>query len=969
MKNLYLFTIATAITMLAYTQNANQLLEMNHFPEAITCCYEGEIKVIDLDENRRTLGQPPAGNGNQESPFLISNSYNLIWFFENSHHWDKFYRQTHDIDATEPAFWFGGTGWIPIGTEANPFTGNYDGNNKVITNLMINRDTPQYQGFFGWNNGVIKNLGIVDAHITDNGSRAGILVGLNNNGTVDNCFSTGLIESTSMDGRIGGLVGWNYSTISNSWSSATVNASNGILVGGLAGANSGGTVTNCYATGNVHGAISVGGLLGTIQLSGMVEGCFASGNIIAHRMGGGLVGYNNISNITNCYASGNIALDYYGGGLVGSMLGGSIARSYALGSIYSFYNHDHLLGGLLGNAQDVTIFFSYWNVETSGHLTSKGGLPATTQQMITQSFYQGWDFENIWQIIENQTYPYFNYQNEPMDINYPPLVLAPGNFWATPDDSKIMLQWQAPSMDAHVGFKLYRDNLLFQVLNAASVHYLDNNTENLKYHTYHISAMYGTNEESLKLGINVFATPGIAFGSGSEEDPYQISDLSDLFTVRLEPGAYYLQVDNIDLSTSIFQENEGWLPIGDYVTPFSGKYDGDGFIISNLYINKPDGYIMGLFGQIREATITNVHLVDVSITSYASSGGVAGSVYYSMISDCSVTGNIQTGWIDAGGLVGSCYFSTISGCFSTADVSCLINWAGGLLGSQAGGVTINSYASGTTTGMGVSGGLIGGVSSGGQIKNSYSKGTVLGNNFRGGLLGIGDASMIIENCYWDIETSGIGTSAGGTGINTLDMLLQESFENWDFENTWSIEQGKTYPYLSWQHIPGEHNVAPGWYLLSTRIYPRGAGAAQGAGVYAENDQVMVSATAFDGFIFEYWLDGEGNLVTDQNYFHYTMADYHVQFTAIFSNVTQIDNWTLEFPQVFPNPFSDIIKINNASSLKGVVMTNILGQVLLQRSLSGSETEIMFTPDLAPGIYLISLIDINNNRKVVKLVKR
>jgi hypothetical protein len=739
MKNLYFFTIAMATTMLAYTQNVPQYLEMNFFHEEITSCYEGEKKPIVCGINRLTTGEPPAGTGAEVDPFLVVNSHNLIWIYENPWHWDKFYLQMEDIDATEPEYWFGGTGWIPLGTEENPFSGSYDGNGKVISGLMINRDTPQYQGFIGWNNGVVKNLGIVDAHITDNGSRAGILVGVNNTGSVDNCFSTGLIETSHQEGRIGGLVGWNNSIINSSWSSADVNGSNSIIIGGLAGANNEGTVINCYATGNVNGGSRTGGLLGSTQISGLVENSFASGNVSSNNNGGGLIGYSYASTILNCYASGRVDINPYGfngGALVGAVNTGSIINSYGLGTVYSFFINEHMMGGLIGAATDAEISSSYWNVETSGHLTSKGGTPAVTQQMITQSFFEGWDFENTWQIIENETYPYFIYQDEPFDFNYPPLVLAPGNFGATPGDNQILLEWQAPSMGAHVGFKLFRDDILIQVLNAASEHYLDEAVENFKYYTYHISAMYGTNEESLKLAVKTFATPGIAVGEGTEENPYRISDWMELFTVRQEPAAHYLQVEDIDLAASVFNEDEGWLPIGDYIIPFTGKYDGGGFTISNLYINKLNtGSSKGLFGQVRNAEITQLHLVDVYIVSDASShsscGGLAGDVFNSIISDCSVTGNICTKWNFTGGLVGYAQNSDISGCYSNVSVGCHPACAGGLIGRQLGGLTENSYATGTIAANQFSGGLIGWIVAEGTIINSYSKGAVVSGNLKG----------------------------------------------------------------------------------------------------------------------------------------------------------------------------------------------------------------------------------------------
>ncbi|MFW5687747.1 MAG: T9SS type A sorting domain-containing protein, partial [Bacteroidota bacterium] len=361
-------------------------------------------------------------------------------------------------------------------------------------------------------------------------------------------------------------------------------------------------------------------------------------------------------------------------------------------------------------------------------------------------------------------------------------------------------------------------------------------------------------------------------------------------------------------------------------------------------------------------------LVDVDITSYAISGGLAGSAYLSQVSACSVTGNILTGSIHAGGLIGMVSESEIHGCYSNVTVSCLINDAGGLLGWQNGGVTENCYATGMISGNNYSGGLIGNISSQAIIKNSYAKGVVGGNYIKSGLVGFGDGTQLVENSYWDIETSGTETSAGGVGMNTQEMLMQESFENWDFEFTWKIEEYKTYPYLAWQQSPGEHNVSTGWYLLSGRVYPHGAGTVTGAGIYTAGQHVMVSASAFDGFVFEKWVDFEGSYITDQSEFYFIMPDQHVLFSAIFSIVSATDQWAGTNPFIFPNPFSDIITIENVTAVKQVVMTNIYGQVVLQKYLNGSESDSFQTRDLPSGVYMVFLLNENNTPKAVKMIK-
>ena len=127
----------------------------------------------------------------------------------------------------------GGKGWQPIGTRNNPFTGTFDGQECKIRDLCSNRPDEGYVGLFGYvdDGGIIKNLGVVNANVY--GALVGSLVGING-GTVSDCYSTGNITGYMC---VGGLVGANGGTVRNCYStgSVTLNYSEG-FVGGLVGA-------------------------------------------------------------------------------------------------------------------------------------------------------------------------------------------------------------------------------------------------------------------------------------------------------------------------------------------------------------------------------------------------------------------------------------------------------------------------------------------------------------------------------------------------------------------------------------------------------------------------------------------------------------------------------------------------------------------------------------------------------------
>jgi hypothetical protein len=173
------------------------------------------------------------------------------------------YKLIRDIDASETETWNNGQGFNPVGTydveQANSeFTGSFDGQNHTISNLSINRDD-DYVGLFGaiGAGGEVKNVGVINVNITGNNGVGG-LVG-ENQGTVSNSYSTGNVSGYS---DVGGLVGVNSNgTVSNSYSKGNVSGEF-YEVGGLVGGNDEGNISNSYSTGNVTGEADVGGLVG-----------------------------------------------------------------------------------------------------------------------------------------------------------------------------------------------------------------------------------------------------------------------------------------------------------------------------------------------------------------------------------------------------------------------------------------------------------------------------------------------------------------------------------------------------------------------------------------------------------------------------------------------------------------------------------------------------------------------------------
>jgi hypothetical protein len=238
----------------------------------------------------------------------------------------------------------GGKGWEPIieilyaGDYVTGFRGTFDGQGYEIRNLFINRPGEDYVGLFGLFEaaGVIQDIGAVNTTVIG-AEYVGGLVGFNK-GTVSNSYSTGSVTGNE---RVGGLVGKNHNgTVNNSYSSSSVTGDE--YVGGLAGLNvlppstapRGGTVSNSYSTGSVTGNRWVGGVVGS-NLFGTVSNSYSSSSVTGDRYVGGLAGTSSEGTVSNSYFTGSVSGTTGVSGLVGANYEGTVSNSH--------YNYDEVL--------------------------------------------------------------------------------------------------------------------------------------------------------------------------------------------------------------------------------------------------------------------------------------------------------------------------------------------------------------------------------------------------------------------------------------------------------------------------------------------------------------------------------------------------------------------------------------------------------------------------------------------------
>ena len=223
-------------------------------------------------------------------------------------------------------------------------------------------------------------------------------------------------------------------------------------------------------------------------------------------------------------------------------------------------------------------------------------------------------------------------------------------------------------------------------------------------------------------------------GSGTENDPYLVGTLNNLYWLTQNSGEwdkYYVQTSDIDASsTSAWDEGQGFTPVGNNSTKFAGSYDGSGYTISGLTINRPSTNHTGLFGYTNGSTINNLGVINVNITGADRTGGLAGWIESNTtINNCYTTGNI-TGTKLVGGLVGIVDdSSTVSNCYSTGSVTGSGNDVGGLVGYNKFSSVSNCYSTGSViSSEGIRIGGLAGRAYGDSVSYCYSTGSVTGSS-------------------------------------------------------------------------------------------------------------------------------------------------------------------------------------------------------------------------------------------------
>ena len=250
--------------------------------------------------------------------------------------------------------------------------------------------------------------------------------------------------------------------------------------------------------------------------------------------------------------------------------------------------------------------------------------------------------------------------------------------------------------------------------------------------------------------LAVFAFSGT--GSGSIANPYKVATCDDLQDINNDLDAYYVQTGNIDCSESeSWNSGAGFAPIGtNSSTPFTGSFDGQNFVISDIYQYTASTTFKALFGATSGATIKNIRLSGGSVSSQSpgySASLVGTADDGTVIQDCS--SNVAVHSLRGAGLVGLLVgASTIDRCSYSGDmvtnygVSNTYGYGASLVGDvEEDSAVTDVFATGTLHVKGpYNGSLVGYIGDGGTITNGYSAVDVVSDDgwaYNGGLIGSG----------------------------------------------------------------------------------------------------------------------------------------------------------------------------------------------------------------------------------------
>ena len=795
---------------------------------------EASADYITGKESSRSAAYQFVKKDDQEF-ILISTPDELLALAKTNADLTKNYKLANDIDMA------GQAGKV-IGKYNNGasgekvFTGVFDGGGHAIKNLSI-----AGEALFGYvgTDGIIRNLTLENAAIEDTVSSSShypaALVS-NNKGTVEKCYSVGSTVVSKFNTRTGGLIGNNEGLVRQcgvSGGSVTYQGT-GTMTGGLVGRiAASGSVSESFSSASVSGYKWVGGFAGGVE-KGTVTDCYAMGLVTGKNELGGFAGMlADPSTLTNVYAANDVNASV---GTGGALVGG---KGFSFDSVGSVVNGYYNSGKLRPDTQAVTVA-----------ATAK-----TASEMKTAAFASL--LGGAWRVdagadgrIVNNGYPYL--------VNAAPAANAPVA-------EEISVQILVANWD-NVSYRFIKSEQPFtvkaageditaeQVMSAAQAagqmtYAAEQSSTGTFIKTINDKTleapdgwMFTINDKQSPVGVSaaqIKSGDKILWYEGTTANGYKaptwaemtapvplqyetISTREQLVALMNSTNQAADWAKNYKLTANIDLSGVTALPIGSETVPFSGIFDGAGYKIKNLKIEKSVGsQNIGLFGVIEGASILNLTVENASVTGGSRIGVLVGnaradiaSEKANLIGNCHVSGKLNalgTVYIkqtDAGGLVGlndggskdgKSAFSAIDNCSSSVEVTASTGGAdntesghvGGLVGWNKGNI-LQCEATGNVFGGNSTGGFVGGNYGYANIYKSHATGNVVGGYTTGGFAGSIGMGTSAERCYATGNVVAIEDGYGyyfGGFAGSVSGMLKECVSTGTLTPGWSYNGG------------------------------------------------------------------------------------------------------------------------------------------------------------------------------------
>jgi hypothetical protein len=365
------------------------------------------------------------GKGTESDPYQIYTAADLTGVYRKG-----YFKLMNDIDLTDYINQFSPTeGWESIGREGSE-TIHFDGNGKKITGLWCNSTRDNTGLFSCFANGEIKNLTVETASgkQVKGGANTGILIGKMINGSIVNCNVSGKVaDGTPVGGLVGLFTGGSISRCQAAVTITTTGATS--YVGGIVGEISGGTIDQCVTTGTLTGIGDesyVGGMVGKNYAT--ITNCYSTTNITSSYNAAGIVAYN-YSLVDKCLYTGNLYSNNYAAGIIGyndgenAVVQNSVATSNKIEVVYESQQvqqgggyGQRIIGGIKNNAPAPemnnyalkTMQVSLNDVPQKVYDDIMNGVAKTSTELKQKATFQtlGWNFDGVWSIDEDSSYPY-----------------------------------------------------------------------------------------------------------------------------------------------------------------------------------------------------------------------------------------------------------------------------------------------------------------------------------------------------------------------------------------------------------------------------------------------------------------------------------------------------------------------------------------------------------------------------------